>query len=303
MSSYLAGRDIVLTIGYLCAAIAAFLIARMLFREEEARAAQEKLEGGDEAQGRGLVRFSKPFINQYFVPAIRGKKLWEKSRNTYKRKLISAGLKAVFTPDQFIGYKMFLILVFPVIGALLRILEVWDFSTPQILGMGVLGYFYPDLWVTLRINQRHKEIRKAMPFVVDLLAVATEAGLDFLGAIQRVVEKAVKSPLVEELEQVIREIKVGSARAEALKEMATRVNMPEMNSFVAILVSAEQMGSPIGKILRQQSEQIRNERFLRAEKAGARASQALIIPIVFIVLPAVLLIIGAPFVLSMMGAS
>ncbi|HTL11490.1 MAG TPA: type II secretion system F family protein, partial [Bdellovibrionota bacterium] len=94
---------------------------------------------------------------------------------------------------------------------------------------------------------------------------------------------------------------VGSSRQEALREMAARVDLPEIGSFVAILISAEQMGASIGKILRQQSEMIRLERFVMAEKAGAAAGQKLILPIIFLVVPAVLLMVGAPFALEMLG--
>jgi tight adherence protein C len=141
----------------------------------------------------------------------------------------------------------------------------------------------------------------AMPFIVDLLALSTEAGLDFIGAIQKVVEKANPSPLVEELEQLLKEIKVGASRSEAMREMAARVNLPEVNSFIAILISADQMGASIGKILRQQSEGIRVERFLRAEKAGAAASQKLILPVVIFILPAVFIMIFGPFFLAAGG--
>lgn len=137
-----------------------------------------------------------------------------------------------------------------------------------------------------------------MPFIVDLLALSTEAGLDFVGAIGKVVEKAKLSPLVEEFSQLLKEIKVGASRQEALREMASRIGMTEINSFVAILISADQMGASIGKILRQQSEQIRVERLVRAEKAGAAASQKILLPLVLFILPAVFLMIGAPFVLG-----
>jgi tight adherence protein C len=141
---------------------------------------------------------------------------------------------------------------------------------------------------------------KALPFVVDLLALSTEAGLDFIGAIQKVVEKAAPSPFIDELTQVLKEIKVGSSRAEALREMAFRINMQEVNSFVAVLVSADQMGASIGKVLRQQSEQIRTLRFLRAEKAGAVAAQKLMFPTFALILPAILIVMLAPFALQAM---
>jgi tight adherence protein C len=93
-------------------------------------------------------------------------------------------------------------------------------------------------------------------------------------------------------------MKVGSSRTEALREMALRIDLPEMNSFIAILISADQMGAPIGKILRQQSDQIRAARLLAAEKAGAAASQKVILPTVLFIVPAVFLMIAAPYVLS-----
>jgi tight adherence protein C len=139
-----------------------------------------------------------------------------------------------------------------------------------------------------------------MPFIVDLLALSTEAGLDFMGAIGKVVEKAKPSPLVEEFEQVLKEIQVGSSRAEALQEMSNRLNMSEISSFVAILISADQMGASIGKVLRQQSEQIRTERFLAGEKEGAKASQKIMLPMFLFILPAIMLTIFGPFLLQMM---
>ena len=135
------------------------------------------------------------------------------------------------------------------------------------------------------------------------MALSTEAGLDFIGAIGKVVEKAAPSPLVDEFEQLLKEIKVGSSRNEALREMANRIDATEVNSFIAILISADQMGAPVGKTLRQQSEQIRSDRFVRAEKAGAAAAQKLLFPLVFFILPAVLLMVFGPFFLSFLSSS
>lgn len=284
---------------YALLALAVFIVARMLLEEQEARAAQENLE---ELQNReasnGLVRLTRPLFSQYVVPMLRGKSFWDKKRKYYRVKLVAAGLRDELTPDEFIAFKLFLILFFPLTCGFLKVGGFFDFAWYTILGSGVLGWFYPDLWMRSKIQARQKEIKKAMPFVVDLLALSTEAGLDFIGAISRVVEKADSSPLIQELEQLLKEIKVGSSRQEALREMANRIDMPEMNSFVAVLISSDQMGASIGKVLRQQSEEIRNQRFLAAEKAGAAASQKLILPIVLIVLPAVMLMVAAPFVLT-----
>ncbi len=278
---------------------ATFSLFFMLFREEVSRAAEENLE---ELRGRKasdlLVRVTRPFFSQYVVPLIRGRPFWDSRRIEIRRKIIAAGLREELTPDEFIAYKFFLILFFPVVLGVLHAMDFIDISPWMIAFSGVAGWFYPNFWTSQRIKARHTKIRNAMPFIVDLLALSTEAGLDFIGAIQKVVEKAVPSPLVEELEQVLKEIKVGSSRQEALREMSKRIDMTEVNSFVAILISADQMGAPIGRTLRQQSEQIRTERFLRAEKAGALAAQKLMIPTILCIVPCVFIMIGGPLALT-----
>ena len=289
----------VLYVGYALVFVAIFLIARVLLKEEESRAAQESLdESKSKESSNTLVKWLRPFFRQYLVPMVRGKPFWNKSRDRYRRKLISAGLKNEFTPDEFIAFKLINILFFPLIGGMMNALDLINLSIPIIVVAAVVGWFYPDLWIRSRINERKKQIKKAMPFIVDLLALSTEAGLDFVGAMQKVVEKAAPSPLVEEFSQVLKDIKVGSSRNESLREMAARIDMPEVGSFVAILISADQMGASIGKTLRQQSEAIRNERFMMAERAGALAAQKLMIPTIFIVLPAVFIMIIGPFALG-----
>ena len=291
--------QLVINTAYALIAIGTFIVARMLLREQETREAQENLaELGNRQAKNFLVKVTRPFFSQYVVPVIRGKPFWDNQRKHYKRKLVAAGLKDELTPDEFIAFKLVLILFFPILGGLLRTLEFIDVSTLVILGSGVLGWFYPDFWMKGHLQRRQRQILRAMPFIVDLLALSMEAGLDFIGAIGKVVEKASQSPLVEEFSQLLKEIKVGSSRQEALREMALRIDMQETNSFVSILISADQMGASIGKILRQQSDQIRSERMVRAEKEGAKAAQKILIPLVFIVLPAVFLMIFGPFILS-----
>ncbi len=299
MSTWQESSEFVLYFGYAFVGFAVFLVARMLMQEEERSAAQENLE---EARGRRssnpLVRITKPFFSQYILPKVRGKPTWEPKRKLLKRKIVAAGLKDEMTPDEFISFKLFMILFFPLVGTFLKAGDFLDLEWYYIVGSAIAGWFYPDLWLKLRIEERQKKILKAMPFIVDLLALSTEAGLDFIGAIGKVVEKASPSPLVEEFGQLLREIKVGSSRQAALREMALRINLSPVNSFVAILISADQMGASIGKILRQQSEQIRSERIVRAEKAGAAAAQKVMIPLVLLILPAVMLLVFGPFILG-----
>jgi len=108
-------------------------------------------------------------------------------------------------------------------------------------------------------------------------------------------------PLAEELAQVLRDLKLGSSRAEALNAFAWRVNMSEVSSFIAVLVTADAMGASIGNVLKQQSEQMRQERFVRAEKAGAEASQKIYLPPHHVYLPAVLIMVFGPVILQFLG--
>ncbi len=282
--------------------VAVFIIAHMLMSEEIRSAASENIADlRDRKASNGLVKIARPFITQYVVPMIRGKAMWESHRIRYKRMLITAGLSEELTPDEFISFKFFLILFFPIALLGLNRAGLMDISLLWVFVAAVVGFIYPDFWAKSLIQRRQKEILKSLPFIVDLLALSTEAGLDFIGAMQKVVEKANPSPLVDEIGQVLKEIKVGSARAEALREMATRIGMQSINSFVAILISSDQMGASIGKILRQQSEQIRAERMLRAEKAGAKAATQVMLPAIFLLFPAILLMVGGPFVIQFMS--
>lgn len=281
--------------------IGVYLLARMFFHQEEQRSAKQLL--GDEEKDRKasnvVIKYSRPFFSRYVVPYVRGMKI-DDYRKVLKRKLIAAGMNEEFTPDELFAFKLFLILGAPGFVEALNVFG--DLGVPWYLLplLSVLGFYYPDLMLNSAKTARQRAVRRAMPFIVDLLALSTEAGLDFLGAIGKVVDKARPSPLVEELEQVLKEIKVGSSRAEALQEMAVRLNMQEVSSFVAILVSADQMGASIGKVLRQQSEQIRTQRFLAGEKEGAKAAQKIMMPMFAFILPAIMLTIFGPFFLQMM---
>lgn len=295
MSKY----ELVLYAGYALSGLAAFIVARMLLQEQESRAAQENLADlRDRKASDFLVKITRPFFTQYVVPMLRGKPSWDSRRQIYRRKIIAAGLKDELTPDEFIAFKLFLILFFPIVGGFLNVTGTLELSWVVIVGSGAAGWYYPDFWVGGRIKKRQKVILKSMPFIVDLLALSTEAGLDFVGAIGKVVDKAAPNPLVEEFGQLLKEIKVGASRQQALREMALRVDMPEVNSFIAILISADQMGASIGKVLRQQSDQIRTERMVRAERAGAAAQQLLLLPMMVFLLPAVMLMMFGPFILS-----
>ncbi len=281
--------------------VSVYLTARAFFHSEETRSARELL--GEQNQTKksrdAIVKYSRLVFSRYFVPVVANLKIEEVRKKT-RRKLISAGMTEEFTADEFLAFKAFMIFGAPAAtGIFIYIMEI-PLPWYGYFIVSLVGFFYPDMMVKGAIEARQKEVRKALPFVVDLLALSTEAGLDFMQAVGKVVEKATPSPLIDELSQVMREIKVGASRSEALKEMGVRLNMREVSSFVAILVSADQMGASIGKILRQQSEAIRNERFVNAESQGAKAAQKVMGPLFVFIIPAIIIMIFGPVALQMM---
>jgi tight adherence protein C len=168
--------------------------------------------------------------------------------------------------------------------------------------MMIFGYVYPSMWVKGCRSRRQMEIKLQLPFVIDLLTLSTEAGLDFIGALQKVVEKTRSGPLVNEIERMLQQIQLGTTRAEAMREWGWRIDTSEISSLVAVLVTADQMGSPLGAVLRVQSDLIRTQRFTSAEKKGAAASQKLLFPLIFFIMPAVFIMIFGPVILGFFGS-
>lgn len=286
--------------------ISVFIVANTIFVEEEQFKAQEKL---DEAQDKtsnkqldGVLKYSRPFFKRYVSPIVSSMKNKNKIKDAYKRKLASAGLTNVLTPYDFYSFKLFLIVGFPILFTALKFFLEFEYSMWFALPISVLGYFYPNIWLTGKIERRQKEVLLSMPFVVDMLALSVEAGLDFIAAMNKVIEKAPANALSEELEILIKEIKIGASRAEALRNFSWRVDLIPIASFTATLIAADSVGASIGPILKQLSTEIRQKRSAEAEKEGAKAATKILFPMMMFIIPSVFIIIGAPIILEMVGA-
>ena len=142
-----------------------------------------------------------------------------------------------------------------------------------------------------------------MPYGIDLLTLAVEAGLDFTAALAKVVEKGPKGPLAEELSLAIRELRMGKTREDALRQLARRVDLPPLTSFVQALVQADRMGTPLGRVLRVLSTQMRVERTQRAEKLAHEAPVKLVLPLVFFIFPTLFLVLFGPIGYQFFGGS
>jgi tight adherence protein C len=216
-------------------------------------------------------------------------------REKYQKDLQSLGLEKVVTVDQLIALKLTLFFVAGVYAVGLLIAGIPWFFGLLLLGF---GWMYVDLWLRDKIAKRKREIKSQLPFVLDMLTLSVEAGLEFTAAVSKIVTKMDPSPLREELTIFLRQMQLGMSRREALRAMAERLNMPQINSMSSSLIQAAEMGSSVGGALRTQSEIMNAERFVEAEKKGAEASQKMLFPMVMFIIPATMLIILGPLVIS-----
>ena len=157
-------------------------------------------------------------------------------------------------------------------------------------------WVFPVFWLRSAVKRRHTAILKALPFVLDLLTLSVEAGMDFISALQRNCRSRRLDPLNEELLRMTKEIQVGLSRREALKSMAERVNQDDLRSVANALIQADELGVSIGEMLRIQSEQLRSRRFDRAEKLAAEAPVKMLGPLMLCIFPAVFIILLAPII-------
>lgn len=286
--------------------LAVFLIAKTIFQDEDTFQAQEKLDDNkqDEVAKHGFIlRYSRPFFKRYFSPIVSGMKNKKSFKEKYRRPLAAAGLTNFLTPEDFFAFKLFLILGFPIVFMVLKIFMEADWDLRLIPVAALVGFFYPDLWIRGKIQERQKEIIMNMPFCVDMLALSVEAGLDFVAAMAKVNEKAKVNALTEEFENVIKEIRIGSSRADALRNLAWRIDLIQISSFCATLIAADSVGASIGPILKSLALEIRQKKSAEVEKAGATAATKILFPMMFLIIPSVLLIVFAPIVLELVGGN
>jgi len=155
----------------------------------------------------------------------------------------------------------------------------------------VMGFFYPELWLRETTARRATAILKTLPFYLDVVTLSVEAGSNLTGGLTQVVQKSTDSPLRREFGRVLRDIRAGRTRAEALRDMADRTGGRAMQNLVSSLIQAERTGASLGPLLRAQAEQLRSERFQRAEKQAMEAPVKLLGPLVLFIFPTTFLVL------------
>jgi len=217
-----------------------------------------------------------------------------KRRVEHDKALRALGLEQLVSVNQLIALRLALVTIF----SLYALLLLGALPIVICILMPVFGWYYVDIWLVDKIRERKRKIKSELPFVLDTLTLSVEAGLEFTKGIERIAATLDPSPLRDELMIFLRQMALGTSRRDALKRLAARTEIPQINSLVASLIQASEMGSNIGAALRTQSEIMSAERFSEAEKRGAEASQKLLVPMMIFIVPAVMLIILGPTLLS-----
>ncbi len=168
--------------------------------------------------------------------------------------------------------------------------------------VSALGFYLPELWLSGRISRRQHEIRNSMPDALDLLTICVEAGLGFDAAMAKVYDKW-DNELAREFGRAIREIQLGKLRREALRDMADRMGVPEMSSFVAAVIQSEQLGVSIAKVLRIQSDQMRVKRRQIAEEKAHKAPIKMLIPMAILIFPSICIVLMTPALLMLLRSA
>lgn len=218
-----------------------------------------------------------------------------------KQKLVYAGMPEQSAVDRFLGVRVVTVALAALSFLLLFVFNLLGLSgnlrlaVPGLLVLVlVLG---PDSWLNRKVADRQHEIQITLPDVMDLLVISVEAGLGFEQAIDRVVN-SVPGPLSDEFSRMLGETRAGASRADAMRAMDDRCNVPELRSFVMAIIQADQFGVSIGRVLRGQADEMRIKRRQMAQERAQKAPVKMLIPMVFCIFPALFVVVIGPAIMN-----
>ncbi len=210
-------------------------------------------------------------------------------------KIEMAGNPMQMDPSFFLGMRFVVAVFFG--GAVFLVFALTSRNWVQGLALSaiflMIGFFFPQLWLSGRITARQKVVFRALPDALDLLTICVEAGLGFDAAMGKVNEKW-DNDLALEFGRVLQEVRLGKLRREALRDMADRLGVSELTSFVAAVIQSEQLGVSMAKVLRIQADQMRVRRRQMAEEEAHKAPIKMIFPIALLIFPSILLVLLGP---------
>jgi tight adherence protein C len=217
---------------------------------------------------------------------------------------LRAGIRKVNSYALFWGARILLAVCLPIIFFLLRVTVFKILDPARVLAvcifLAVVGFYLPHLWLRLKIAKRKKKIFEGLPDALDLLVVCVEAGMGLDSAMYRVAEEIAltNQPLADEFKMYNLEMRAGKSRREALKNLALRINLEEIQSLTILLIQADKFGTSIAQSLRVYSDSFRTKRFQRAEEIAAKLPVKLIFPLILFIMPALFVVLVGPAMIS-----
>lgn len=252
------------------------------------------------------IELQTPFLDRIIRPSLKwfssiAQKFTPiKKREVIEKKLILAGNIWGLNVNEFIslyyGFSIIMGIISLFISFLIEAAVLVQFLS-FIWGM-LFGKVVIDLVLKAKIQGRQRGIVRELPDVLDLLTVSVEAGLGFDAAIQKVIQK-IKGSISDEFYRTLQEIKMGKHRRDALRDLASRTGVEDLNNFISAIIQADQLGVSIGNVLRTQSKQMRLIRKQRIEEKAMKAPIKMLLPMVFFIFPTIFLVLLGPAVIQM----
>ncbi len=247
------------------------------------------------------IELSLPFSQRVLAPIIRtvagriAQFTPQQTQETTRRRLELAGNPNNWSAADFLAIRAVAAALLAAGGFVLVMFLKKPFIMQMVglFGGAAAGYFLPDLYLTQLVGNRKDAITRELPDALDLLTICVEAGLGFDAALNKIVEKW-ENELSLEFGRVLHEIRLGKIRREALRDMAERIDVPDVTSFTASIIQADQLGVSIAKVLRIQADQMRVKRRQRAEEKAHQAPIKMIFPMVFLTFPSIYIVLLGP---------
>lgn len=251
------------------------------------------------------IEMSQPFSERILLPVLRAIAQFvsrftpRQSMESVQHQLDLAGNPYNWGPMEYLGIRGVVFVLFAAIAGLVFFAGRLPGSQRFLMtGLAlVAGIVLPILWLKTKISRRQRSIIKSLPDALDLLTICVEAGLGFDAAMSKVAEKW-EDELSLAFMRVIQEIQLGKLRREALRDMADRMEVPDMSTFVAAIIQADQLGVSIARVLRIQSDQMRVRRRQRAEEQARAATLKILPPVVFFIFPSILVVLLGPAIIT-----